>query len=39
MLPLFMLQTEEPLPIAEAGLAVLLASLALTILWLLYLGR
>ncbi len=39
MNPLFPLQNGEPLPIAETGLAVLLASLALTVLWLLYLGR
>lgn len=36
MLPL---QTGEPLPIAETGAAVLLVSVALTLLWLLYLGR
>jgi hypothetical protein len=36
MLPL---QNGEPLPIAETGAVVLLVSLALTLLWLLYLGR
>ena len=39
MLPLLPLQNGEPLPIAETGAVVLLASLALTLLWLLYLGR
>jgi hypothetical protein len=39
MLSLLPLQNGEPLPIAETGLAVLLVSVALTLLWLLYLGR
>jgi len=36
MLPL---QAGEPLPIAETGVAVLLVSLLVTVLWLLYLNR
>ncbi len=36
MLPL---QAAEPLPIAATGVAVLLASLVITLVWLLYLGR
>lgn len=36
MLPL---QSGEPLPIAETGVAVLLVSLLVTALWLLYLNR
>jgi hypothetical protein len=39
MLPLFALQNGEPLPIAETGAVVLLAGVAVTLLWLLYLGR
>lgn len=36
---MYLLQTGEPLPIAATSLAVLLVSLAITALWLLYLGR
>jgi hypothetical protein len=36
---MFVLQTGEPLPIAATGAIVLLASLGVTLLWLLYLRR